>query len=138
MQLIQKIEHEQLKERAPFHIGDSVKVHLRVREGDKERIQIFNGVVIARKGRGLNEQFTVRRLSRGDSVERILPLHSPAIEKIEVDREAKVRRSKLYYLRKRNNLNLKPRKTTSAKNAASSKKSKASPKKAALEKSATE
>jgi large subunit ribosomal protein L19 len=101
MKLIEKIEGEQLKKHVPFRVGDSVKVHTRVREGDKERTQIFAGVVIAHKGRGLNEMFTVRRISYGEGVERVFPLNSPRIEKIEIEREGQVRRSKLFYLRGR-------------------------------------
>jgi large subunit ribosomal protein L19 len=100
MKLIDKIETEQLKkEIAPFKIGDSVKVHTRVKEGDKERIQIFTGVVIARKGRGINESFTVRRISYGEGVERVFPLHSPRIEKVVVDKPGRARRARLFYLR---------------------------------------
>ncbi len=101
MKLIEKIEGEQLKKQVPFHVGDSVKVHTRVREGEKERTQIFAGVVIGHKGRGLNESFTVRRISYGEGVERVFPINSPRIEKIEVEREGKVRRAKLFYLRGR-------------------------------------
>jgi large subunit ribosomal protein L19 len=82
-------------------VGDSVKVHTRVKEGDKERVQVFAGIVIAHKGRGMNESFTVRRISYGEGVERIFPLNSPRIEKIEVEREGQVRRAKLFYLRGR-------------------------------------
>ncbi|PAW79565.1 MAG: 50S ribosomal protein L19 [Verrucomicrobia bacterium Tous-C9LFEB] len=102
MKIIQKIEGEQIKaDRANFNVGDTVKVHTRVREGDKDRVQIFAGVVISRASRGVNEKFTVRRISYGEGVERVFPLHSPRIEKIEVERSGKVRRSKLYYLRGR-------------------------------------
>lgn len=102
MKIIQKIEGEQIKaDRANFNVGDTVKVHTRVREGDKDRVQIFAGVVISRASRGVNEKFTVRRISYGEGVERVFPLHSPRIEKIEVERAGKVRRSKLYYLRGR-------------------------------------
>ena len=101
MKLIEKIEGEQIKKQVPFHVGDSVKVHTRVREGEKERTQIFAGVVIGHKGRGLNESFTVRRISYGEGVERSFPLNSPRIEKIEVEREGQVRRAKLFYLRGR-------------------------------------
>jgi large subunit ribosomal protein L19 len=102
MKLLEKIESEQLRKvKAEFGIGDSVKVHTKVKEGDKERVQIFSGVVIARKGRGLNEQFTVRRISYGEGVERVFPVNSPRVEKIEVARGGKVRRSKLFYLRGR-------------------------------------
>ena len=82
-------------------VGDSVRVHTKVVEGDKERIQIFSGVVIGRRGRGLNESFTVRRISYGEGVERVFPLHSPRVDKIEVERQGAVRRAKLTYLRKR-------------------------------------
>jgi large subunit ribosomal protein L19 len=82
-------------------VGDTVRVHTRVIEGDRERTQVFTGVVIARRGHGLNETFTVRRISYGEGVERVFPLHSPRIEKIEVERAGAVRRAKLTYLRKR-------------------------------------
>ena len=97
-----KIESAQFrKDDAKFNVGDSVKVHTKVVEGDKERIQIFSGVVIGKRGGGLNETFTVRRISYGEGVERIFPLHSPRVDKIEVDRTGDVRRAKLTYLRKR-------------------------------------
>lgn len=100
--LLDKIQSEQFrKDDAKFGVGDSVKVHTKVVEGDKERIQIFSGVVIGKRGRGLNETFTVRRISYGEGVERIFPLHSPRVDKIEVEREGAVRRAKLTYLRKR-------------------------------------
>ena len=100
--LQEKIESEQYrKDNATFGVGDSVKVHTKVVEGDKERIQIFSGVVIGKRGRGLNETFTVRRISYGEGVERIFPLHSPRVDKIEVERHGQVRRAKLTYLRKR-------------------------------------
>ncbi|MCW5558398.1 MAG: 50S ribosomal protein L19 [Verrucomicrobiae bacterium] len=100
--LFDKIESEQFrKEPLKFHVGDSVRVHTKVVEGDKERIQVFAGVVIGIRARGLNQTFTVRRISYGEGVERIFPTHSPRIEKVEVEREGKVRRSKLTYLRKR-------------------------------------
>jgi large subunit ribosomal protein L19 len=101
MKLIEKIEGEQVKKHVPFNVGDSVKVHTRVREGEKERTQIFAGVVIAHKGRGLNESFTVRRISYGEGVERVFPINSPRIEKVEVERQGKVRRARLFYLRGR-------------------------------------
>ena len=102
MNLIQAIESEQLKNAYPdVSIGDYVKVHLKIKEGNRERIQIFEGTVIARKGGGLSETLTVRRLSYGVGVERILPIHSPKIERIEVVRKGRVRRAKLYYLRDR-------------------------------------
>lgn len=84
-----------------FHVGDSVDVHVRIKEGDKERIQIFSGICIARKGGGLRETFTVRRIVEGEGVERIFPLHSPRIAQIEVVRRGDARRAKLYYLRER-------------------------------------
>src|SRR5258708_34180730 len=100
--LLDKIESEQFrKEPAQFAVGDSVRVHTKVVEGDKERIQIFSGVVIGRRGRGLNEMFTVRRISYGEGVERVFPLHSPRVEKVEVERQGRTRRAKLTYLRKR-------------------------------------
>ena len=95
-----KIEKEQFrKDDAKFNVGDSVKVHTKVVEGDKERIQIFAGVVIGRRGRGLNSTFTVRRISYGEGVERVFPVHSPRVEKVEVARHGAVRRAKLFYLR---------------------------------------
>ena len=100
--LFDKIESEQFrKQPALFNVGDSVRVHTKVVEGDKERIQIFAGVVIGRRGRGLNSTFTVRRISYGEGVERVFPLHSPRVEKVEVERQGNVRRAKLTYLRKR-------------------------------------
>jgi large subunit ribosomal protein L19 len=100
--LLDKIESEQFrKDNANFNVGDSVRVHTKVVEGDKERIQIFAGVVIGRRGRGLNSTFTVRRISYGEGVERVFPVHSPRVEKIEVERKGHVRRAKLTYLRKR-------------------------------------
>ena len=100
--LLKKIESEQFrKDNAQFGVGDSVKVHTKVVEGDKERIQIFSGVVIGKRGAGLNETFTVRRISYGEGVERVFPLHSPRVDKIEVERHGAVRRAKLTYLRKR-------------------------------------
>lgn len=95
-----RLESEVLKSDIPdFRAGDTVKVHVRVVEGDKERIQIFQGVVIGRHGGGSRESFTVRKISGGVGVERIFPLHSPVIDKIELIRRGKVRRAKLYYLR---------------------------------------
>ena len=100
--LFDKIESEQFrKEPANFSVGDSVRVHTKVVEGDKERIQIFAGVVIGRRGRGLNSTFTVRRISYGEGVERVFPVHSPRVDKVEVERQGEVRRAKLTYLRKR-------------------------------------
>jgi large subunit ribosomal protein L19 len=100
--LFEKIEAEQFrKEPLTFAVGDTVRVHTKVVEGDKERIQIFAGVVIGRRGRGLNSTFTVRRISYGEGVERVFPEHSPRVERIEVERQGSVRRAKLTYLRKR-------------------------------------
>ena len=100
--LQEKIESEQYrKEPAKFAVGDSVKVHTKVVEGDKERIQVFAGVVIGRRGHGLNETFSVRRISYGEGVERVFPVHSPRVDKVEVERHGQVRRAKLTYLRKR-------------------------------------
>jgi len=100
--LLDKIEKEQYrKDEASFNVGDSVRVHTRVVEGEKERIQVFAGVVISRRGHGLGESFTVRRISYGEGVERVFPLHSPRVDKIEVERRGDVRRAKLTYLRKR-------------------------------------
>lgn len=94
------IEREQLKSKLPaFNSGDTVKVHLKVLEGGRERVQVFEGVVIGRKSGGLRETFTVRRISHGVGVERTFPLHSPRIERIDVTRKGKVRQAKLYYLR---------------------------------------
>ncbi|MGC1482146.1 MAG: 50S ribosomal protein L19 [Chthoniobacterales bacterium] len=102
MNVIDKIEQEQLKEEVTeFAVGDTVKVHTRVIEGDKERIQIFAGIVIGRKGTGVNAAFTVRRISYGEGVERVFPVHSPRIARIEVERRGSVRRAKLNYLRQR-------------------------------------
>jgi len=100
--ILDLIEKEQQKNDAnSFKVGDSVRVHTRVVEGDKERIQIFAGIVIGRKGRGLNETFTVRRISYGEGVERVFPLNSPRIAKIEIETEGSARRAKLNYLRRR-------------------------------------
>jgi len=98
--LIRSIEEEQLKKDIPdFKPGDTVRVHVKVVEGNRERIQVFEGVVIRRRGSGLGETFTVRRVSYGVGVERTFPLHSPKIDKIEVMRRGRVRRARLYYLR---------------------------------------
>ncbi len=100
--LLDKIESEQFRKNTlDFGVGDSVKVHTKVDECDKERIQIFAGVVIGRRGRGMNSTFTVRRISYGEGVERIFPVHSPRVDKVEVERKGSVRRAKLTYLRKR-------------------------------------
>ena len=100
--VINEITQEQLKpDRDKFKVGDGVRVHTRVKEGNKERIQVFAGIVIARKGSGIHETFTVRRISFGEGVERVFPVHSPSIEKVEVDRESVTMRARMYYLRDR-------------------------------------
>ncbi|MCD1257850.1 50S ribosomal protein L19 [Paenibacillus athensensis] len=100
MNLIQEITKEQLRADIPtFRPGDTLKVHVKVIEGSRERIQLFEGVVIKRRGGGISETFTVRKISYGVGVERTFPVHSPKIDKIEVARRGKVRRAKLYYLR---------------------------------------
>ena len=102
MDKVQAFTSEQLKTELPkFGIGDGVKVYIRITEGEKQRIQLFEGTVIAKHGGGISETFTVRRVSYGVGVEKTFPLHSPNIDKIEVYREGKVRRAKLYYLRDR-------------------------------------
>ena len=102
MDLIKKIENEQIRENADnFSIGDTVKVHFKIVEGDTERVQVFEGIVMAKKNFGLRKTFTVRKISYGVGVERIFPVNSPRIEKVEVVRHGKVRKSKLYYLRDR-------------------------------------
>jgi large subunit ribosomal protein L19 len=98
--VIQKLEKKQLKsDVGNFRVGDTVRVHTRIIEGEKERIQVFTGTVIARKGTGLSETFSVHRVAYGEGMERVFPLHSPRIAKVEVMKEGHVRRSKLYYLR---------------------------------------
>jgi large subunit ribosomal protein L19 len=98
--LLEKVEQSQLKETVPqFQIGDSVRVHVKIKEGDKERVQVYAGTVIARNGGGATETFTVRHISYGEGVERVFPLHSPYVTKVEVERSGGVRRAKLYYLR---------------------------------------
>ena len=100
--IVQEITKHQLKNNLPaFKVGDGVRVHTKVREGEKERIQVFSGIVIARKGHGIHEAFTVRRISYGEGVEKVFPVNSPNIEKIEVERESEVMRARLYYLRDR-------------------------------------
>lgn len=102
MNILNKIEKEQLKADAtPFNVGDTVKVHTRVIEGGKERVQIFQGIVIAKRGSGVNAAFTVRKISYGEGVERSFPVHTPKIAKIEVVTKGRVRRAKLNYLRDR-------------------------------------
>ena len=101
-EIIKKIEAEQLKENAPeFHVGDTVKVYAKIKEGNRERIQIFEGTVIKRQNGGVRETFTVRKNSNGIGVEKTWPLYSPNVEKVEVVRKGKVRRAKLNYLRDR-------------------------------------
>lgn len=101
-EIIKKIEDEQLKENAPeFHVGDTVKVYGKIKEGNRERIQVFEGTVLKRQGGGARETFTVRKNSNGIGVEKTWPLHSPNVEKVEVVRRGKVRRAKLNYLRGR-------------------------------------
>ena len=102
MHILEAIENEQKKSNVPtFKVGDSVRVHTKVVEGDKERVQLFTGIVIGRKGTGLNENFTVRRISYGEGVERVFPVNSPRIDKIEVEKAGTARRAKLNYLRGR-------------------------------------
>jgi len=101
-QLLDAVESKSLKKKIPqFEIGDRVDVHYSIKEGDKERVQVFSGIVIARKGRGINEMFTVRRIVANEGVERIFPLHSPNIIDIKPVRSGETRRAKLYYLRRR-------------------------------------
>lgn len=98
--IIEKLEKGQLRKKIPlFRVGDTVRVHTRIVEGEKERTQIFTGTVIARKGTGLSETFSVHRVAYGEGMERVFPLHSPRIAKIEIIKQGRVRRSKLYYLR---------------------------------------
>ena len=101
--LLDKISQENIRQDAlpDFGIGDTIKVHVQIREGDKQRIQLFTGVVIARSGGGCTETFTVRRTTQGEGVERVFPVHSPNVTKVEIDRPGRVRRAKLYYLRDR-------------------------------------
>ena len=102
MDALKLISNSSLKSEVPvLNIGDTVKVHVRIKEGDKSRIQIFEGTVIAKRHGGIQETFTVRRVAHGCGIERVFPVHSPVVEKVEVVRSGKVRRAKLYYLRKR-------------------------------------
>lgn len=105
MNIIEQLDKEHIeelgKEAPDFAPGDTVKVNVKVKEGERERIQAFEGVCIARKGGGLNESFTVRKISFGEGVERVFPIYSPLVDSIEVTRRGKVRRAKLYYLRER-------------------------------------
>ena len=118
--IIKEITAFQVKKDIPtFKVGDGVRVHTKVREADKERIQIFSGIVIARKGSGIHENFTVRRISYGEGVERVFPVNSPNIEAIEVERESEPMRARLYYLRNRTGkaavaVNVKTRRTVEA------------------------
>ncbi|MBE6689476.1 MAG: 50S ribosomal protein L19 [Ruminococcaceae bacterium] len=100
MDLIKAFTNEQLKQEVPvINVGDTVKVHNRIKEGTRERIQIFEGTVIAKKNGGISETFTVRRISYGVGVEKTFPVHSPNVDKVEIVRQGKIRRAKLYYLR---------------------------------------
>ena len=102
MDILKSIEHEQLKNKIPeLKIGNTVRVHVRIKEGNKERIQVFEGIIIKKQGGGVNETFTVRRISYGVGVEKTFLVHSPMVEKVEVVRVGKARRAKLYYLRDR-------------------------------------
>ncbi len=102
MNALEMISGSSIKAEAPkFEIGDTVKVHVKIKEGDKSRIQLFEGTVIAKKHGGVSETFTVRRVAHGCGIERVFPVHSPIVEKVEVIRHGKVRRAKLYYLRDR-------------------------------------
>lgn len=101
MDIIRAVEADYMKDIEHIQVGDFVKVHFKVKEGNRERIQIFDGTIIAIQGKGLSESFTVRKISYGVGVERVFPRHSPKIEKVEVVRHGKVRRAKLYYLRDR-------------------------------------
>jgi large subunit ribosomal protein L19 len=118
--IIKEITASQVKnDIPPFKVGDGVRVHAKVREGDKERVQIFSGIVIARKGSGIHETFTVRRISYGEGVERVFPVNSPNIEAIEIERESEPMRARLYYLRHRTGkaavaVNVKTRRTAEA------------------------
>ena len=102
MDALKLIEQSSMKAEAPvIEIGDLVKVHVKIKEGEKFRIQVFEGTVIAKKHGGINETFTVRRVAHGCGIERVFPIHSPSVEKVELVRNGKVRRAKLYYLRDR-------------------------------------
>jgi large subunit ribosomal protein L19 len=99
--LIAKIESEQTTNKFDFNVGDNIKVHTKVKEGEKSRIQIYQGIVMDKAGSGINANFTVRRISYGEGVERVFPIHSPSIAKIEVEKKGKVRQSNIFYLRGR-------------------------------------
>jgi large subunit ribosomal protein L19 len=124
--IIKEITASQVKtDIPPFKVGDGVRVHTKVREGDKERIQVFSGIVIARKASGIHETFTVRRISYGEGVERVFPVNSPNIEKIEVELESEPMKARLYYLRNRTGkaavaVNVKTRRTEESAPAAAS------------------
>jgi large subunit ribosomal protein L19 len=107
--ILDKIEQEQKRKEAlpEFRVGDSLRIHVKIKEGDKERIQLYSGTVIARDGEGSNETFTVRRVSYGEGIERVFPINAPSIAKIEIEKSGKVRRAKLYYLRDRTGKNSK-------------------------------
>ncbi len=102
MDALKLISNSSLKEEVPvLNVGDTVRVHVRIKEGDKSRIQVFEGTIIAKKHGGINETFTVRRVAHGCGIERVFPVHSPVVEKVDIVRSGKVRRAKLYYLRSR-------------------------------------
>lgn len=102
MGLLEDVQAEGMKKKLPeFHVGDIVDVHVKIREGEKERVQVFSGTVIGRKGSGMSGMFTVRRIVAGEGVERVFPLHSPMVGSVKVKRRGHVRRAKLYYLRER-------------------------------------
>ena len=101
LKIKQRIEESQLKKRPEVQVGDTVRLHMRIKEGEKERTQMFEGVVIQKKGNGIDATITVRKISSGVGVERIVPLHTPTMDKLEVIKRGKVRRSKLYYMRDR-------------------------------------
>lgn len=116
MDIVKAVEQEYLKnDYKNVNIGDYVRAHLMIKEGDRSRIQVFEGTVIGRRGAGLNESITIRRLSYGVGVERVLPVHSPRIDKIEIVRKGRVRRAKLYYLRDRVGKSAKVREKLAAK-----------------------
>ena len=119
--LVQSVENSQLVERPSFSPGDTVVVQVKVREGDRERLQAFEGIVIAKRNRGLNSAFTVRKISSGVGVERAFQLHSPIIDSIEVKRRGAVRRAKLYYLRERSGKSARIREKLGARPAANKK-----------------
>ena len=115
MDIIKSIEHEQLKNKIPdLKVGDTVRVHQRIKEGNRERIQVFEGIIIKKQGGGLNSTFTVRRISYGVGVEKTFLIHSPLVEKVEVVRVGKARRAKLYYLRDRVGKSAKPKEAIGA------------------------